>query len=67
MFIYDAILELSDDKEALDYALGMVWSECEGTEADSLLIHSNFVGTVQDIDVYYCYGADHYYFVSEGY
>jgi len=64
---YDAILDSGEDNaEAMDYARGMVWNEVELT--DNYIKYANHVGSVNDVDVYYDYGADYYFFVpaSEG-
>lgn len=64
---YDAILDSGEDEaEAMDYARGMVWNEVELT--DNYIKYANHVGSVNDVDVYYDYGADYYFFVpaSEG-
>lgn len=64
---YDAILDSGESKEeAMEYAQGMVWDEVETT--DNYIKYANHIGSVNDIDVYYDYGADYYFFVpaSEG-
>jgi hypothetical protein len=64
MMIYDAILEGDDANEAnaLDYARGMVWDEVEVSEQE--IKYSQFIDTVDGIDVYYDYGADYYFFAD---
>ena len=64
MIIYDAILEGDEATEAnaLDYARGMVWDEVEASEQE--IKYSQFIDTVNGIDVYYDYGADYYFFAD---
>ena len=64
MMIYDAILEGDDatEADALDYARGMVWDEVEASEQE--IKYSQFIDTVDGIDVYYDYGADYYFFAD---
>ena len=63
MLVYDAILENADDEEAVEYARGMVWDEVDSRE--QLIPHRRRVETVDDVAVYYDYGADYYFFVDE--
>jgi hypothetical protein len=64
MMVYDAILEGDEATEAnaLDYARGMVWDEVEVSEQE--IKYSQFIDTVNGIDVYYDYGADYYFFAE---
>jgi len=64
MMVYDAILEGDEATEAnaLDYARGMVWDEVEVSEQE--IKYSQFIDTVNGIDVYYDYGADYYFFAD---
>jgi hypothetical protein len=49
------------EEEAISWACGFVFSECEKTEQE--ISHSRFVeGLTNGIKIYYCYGADHYFF-----
>ena len=62
---FDAIIDggYHDEKYALDYARGMVWSECETGEV--YISNARFIETVNDVDVYYDFGADYYFFVKD--
>jgi hypothetical protein len=64
MMVYDAILQGDEATEAnaLDYARGMVWDEVEVSEQE--IKYSQFIDTVNGIDVYYDYGADYYFFAE---
>ena len=58
---YDEILQNGEsEQDALEYARGMVWSECEST--DQSIRYARYVDTVDGIEVYYDYGADYYFF-----
>jgi len=66
--IYDAILDGHDERvqqcgdiAAEEYANGIVWSECE-TREHNVFVHTTFINTVNNVDIHYCYGADHYLF-----
>jgi len=64
--VYDATLEghSYNNDTAVEWANGFVFGECETSEQN--IAHSYCV-TVTDegIGVYYCYGADHYFFTDE--
>ena len=64
MMVYDAILEGDEATEAnaLEYAQGVVWDEVEVSEQE--IKYSQFIDTVNGIDVYYDYGADYYFFAD---
>ena len=63
MIIYDAILENSTEKEALEYARGIDWSaECS---SEQYIKYHNHIGTFGGIGVYYDFGADYYFFTDE--
>jgi len=64
MMVYDAILEGDEATEAnaLEYAQGVVWDEVEVSEQE--IKYSQFINTVNGIDVYYDYGADYYFFAD---
>ena len=51
------------DTEAVDYARGMVWSECD-LEVQSIDC-GRYVDTVDGVDIYYEYGADYYFFCPD--
>ena len=59
---FEAILENAEESEALDYARGMVWSEV-GVQHDCSIAYARYIDTVNnEVDVYYDYGADYYFF-----
>lgn len=62
--VYDAILQGDDatEENAIDYARGMVWSECETTEQS--IGHCQHVDTVAGVHIYYDYAADYYFFTD---
>lgn len=61
---FDAILQNGESEaDALDYARGMVWSECESSE--QTIAYANHIDTIDGIGVYYDYGADYYFFTDE--
>lgn len=66
MLVYDTILgahkQVNHDY-AIDYARGMVWSECETTEQD--IRYKDHIKTVEGVGVYYDFGADYYFFTDE--
>lgn len=62
-YIYDEILENADEEYALEYANGMCWGEMEG-QFENMPKYSQYVDTVNGVDVYYDYGADYYFFVD---
>ena len=62
MMIYDVIQQGETAEEAVDMARNMVWDEVEVSEQD--IKYSQFVDTVNGIDVYYDYGADYYFFAD---
>lgn len=63
--VYDVLLEGNeyDHQQALDWARGFVFMECETSEQE--IAHATGVGIVGGIGVYYCFGADHYFFTDE--
>ena len=62
MMIYDVIQQGETAEEAVDMARNMVWDEVEVSEQE--IKYSQFVDTVNGIDVYYDYGADYYFFAD---
>ena len=62
---FDAILQSGEsEQEALDYARGMVWGDCEATLQN--IGYARHIETVAgNIGVYYDYGADYYFFTDE--
>ena len=61
---FDAILQNDEtESEALDYARGMVWSECECSEQS--IANARYIDTIDGIGVYYDFGADYYFFTDE--
>ena len=64
MLVYDAILEgYETDQDAVDYARGMVWSECATREQN--IGHKDHIETVDGVGVYYDYASDYYFFTDE--
>jgi len=65
MNIFDVIIDqVESDEQAVEWAEGFVFSECEVSDADMPKYH-RYVDTVQgDVEVYYDYGADYYFFVE---
>ena len=64
MLVYDAILGgYNTQEDAIDYARGMVWSECEATE--QTIGYRDYIDTVDGVGVYYDFGADYYFFTDE--
>ena len=69
MIIFNAILESHKTQEeaideAIDYANGIDWQEVETYNSDRY-IYSDYVDTVNGVGIYYCYGADHFWFTDE--
>jgi len=66
MNIYDAILDGGSytEEDAIEYARGMVWSECETTEQN--IGYKTYIDTVDEVGVYYHHVADYYFFTDEG-
>ena len=63
---FDAILngyETETEQGAIDYARGMVWSECEVSEQS--IAYGRYIDTVYGVGVYYDFGADYYFFTDE--
>ena len=69
MKIYNHILQGHEAtlENAQDHARGVDWMEVETHEQESKYLHSNYVDTINGIDIYYDYGADYYYFVENEY
>ena len=64
MIVYDAILDgYNTQKDAIDYAHGMVWNECEATE--QTIRYRDHIETVNGVGVYYDFVADYYFFTDE--
>lgn len=58
---YDVILNGHEsEQDALDYAAGMVWCECETRQQS--IAYGRYVGEVDGVEIYYDYGADYYFF-----
>ena len=64
MKTFDAILQGSEANEenAIDYARGMDFSECEIEEYNTK--DKTYIDTVNGIDIYYQYVADYYFFAE---
>jgi len=66
MLVYNVILDGSNDyihDDAIDYARGMVWIECEATEQD--IRYKDHIDTVNGVGVYYDFCGDYYFFTDE--
>ena len=66
MLVYDVILDGSLDyihEDAVDYARGMVWGECEASEQD--IRYKDHIETVGGVGVYYDFCGDYYFFTDE--
>jgi hypothetical protein len=59
---YEVILEGHEatEENARAFASGFVFSECE--KKSQMLSYSRLVDTVNGIEIWYCYGADYYFF-----
>ncbi len=62
MTIYDLVLQGSEATEsnAIDTALGLDWGSEETREGSTL--HTQYIDTVNGIDIFHQYGADYYMF-----
>lgn len=60
---YEALLDNATEEEALEYARGMVWGECETSEQN--IAYANHIDTINGVGVHYCFGADHYFYTDE--
>ena len=66
MLVYDVVLDGSLDyihDDAVDYARGMVWGECEASEQD--IRYKDHIETVDGVGVYYDFVGDYYFFTDE--
>ena len=66
MIIYETTYDGYNDcsEEALRERCGLVWSEIP-TYEDVAVPHSRYQFTENGVGVWYCYGADHYWFTDE--
>lgn len=65
MKLFNAILQNGEtEQEAIDYARGFVWGECESIDTVLVPKYQRFIKSVDGIDVYYDYGADYYFFAE---
>lgn len=48
--------------QALDFLHGFCFEECEAQECE--IAYAKYIASNQDIDMYYDYGADYYFFVQ---
>jgi len=67
MKVFETIYESWNDcseQSLIDRCNGLDWSEIPVTEQEPLK-HSRYVLSSNGIGVYYCYGADHYWFTDE--
>lgn len=51
------------DRGAVEYARGMVWSECEFSYNE--IAHANLIELWDDVGIYYDYAGDYYFFTNE--
>ena len=65
MLVFEAILDGCNytEADAIDYARGMVWSECEATEQN--IKYKDHIETVDGVGVYYDFSGDYYFFTDE--
>ena len=65
MLVYDAILDGGNytQKDAIDYARGIAWSEYEATQQN--IKYRDYIDTIDGVGVYYDFGADYYFFTDE--
>jgi hypothetical protein len=65
MLVFEAILDGCNytEADAIDYARGMVWGECEATEQN--IKYADHIDKVVGVGVYYDFGADYYFFTDE--
>ena len=61
--VYDTILQGGTQKEALDYARGLVWCEIEAIKQEVNNCYP--IETIDGVRVFYNYIADHYFFTDE--
>ncbi len=59
---YEARL-ISDHKNAIDFAQQTIFDEIETTE-NSTYLYCDHVETINNVEIYYNYGADYYFFVE---
>ncbi len=63
MLVFHTELSNATEEDAIDYARGMVWNEVECSEQE--IAHKQHIEDVDGVGVWYCYGADHYFFTDE--
>lgn len=56
-------LEHANDESAMIYANMLCQVEYE--TSTQTIAHSRHIGSTDDFDVYYCYGADHHFFTEK--
>lgn len=63
--IYDFVMNFDTEEEAIKWANGIDWDECE-LRWSNMPTHSRRVTTIENanVDMYYDYGADYYFFVD---
>ena len=66
MKLYDCTYPSNQNghNDAIEYLRGMVWCEVETTEQDKPG-HSDYIESFEGVDLYYCYGADYYFFADD--
>ena len=64
MIIFDYIFEGDQVDVELCVADGSIFMECGTHYAEKPYIHSRYCDTINGIDIYYCYGADHFWFAE---
>lgn len=65
MKIYDIILDGDCGVSAIDYAMGIDFSEIEEVEYNSPSTDYRYTSTVDGIDIYYNFVGDYYMFANE--
>lgn len=51
------------DQQAIRYAQGMVWAECESSYQS--IAYTRAVDVIDGVGVWYDFGADYYFFTDE--
>ena len=66
MKIYNAIFEGYEgtEQDAISYGAALIPCEVETTE-QTKPAYSDHITSFDGVGVYYCYGADHYFYVDE--
>lgn len=62
--LFNTTIDADNNEEAIEWAQGFVFSECEYTVVSHLPTHSREVTDLGDIKVWYDFGADYYFFTE---